>query len=1274
MDFDSEKKALIAELDRLKRAQRISKTGSWEFDFNSNLVHASEETRRIFGRENEVITLEMVMEFPLPEYRPLLDEKLKNLIEKDEEYNVEFQIRRKTDGEMIDIHSIATFDRERNCVTGTLQDITDRKKIERELAKSRIAIKENEENLRITLQSIGDAVISTDVSGNILRMNQVAENLTGWTVEEAAGKSLDEVFKIIHAHTREKVQSPFEKVMENGSIVGLANSTILVSKDGKERQIADSGSPILNPDGEIQGVVVVFRDVSQAYQTRLELQNSEIRYREMVESIPVGMVVYRPTEDGKDFIIQKFNRAAEKIEAISRDEVIGKRVTECFPGVEQFGLLNVFRQVLKTGKPQRHPVAFYEDDRISGWRENFVYLLPEGEICNVYSDETEKKIFETKLLETQSYLSQAISMAKMGYYLIALPSKKVETSSAFDRIVGIEPDSEKTIERWAGIIHPEDRERIVSELNENCFVRYDESMTEYRIIHQKTGEIIWVSAMGRLELNENNEPVFLFGFIQDITERKLMEEEVCKGRERYKSYMEYAPYGIFIADRSGRYVEVNPEACKQTGYSEEELLSKSVADLLAPEDLERGLKSFQKLVDTGQENTELRYLRADGEVCDWAVSAIRLSEDRYMGFKKDITQRKKAEIEMMEARIRFESLADLLPQSIWETDCEGYFTYVNLTGYLTSGYDRSEIESGSVNIFDMVAPEDRERAKKDLQQGVESGILPEDPRYTCLQKDGTTFTALIYGTPIEKSGEIVGIRGITLDISYQKKIEDALKESEERFQLAMEGTSDGLWDRNLLTNEAYFSESFFRMLGYAPNEIPASFDTWQELLHPEDKEEALKKLEDYLSQQEDQYESIFRLQKKNGDYIWILCRGKALFDENGNAVRLVGFNTDITQQKGMEAALLQSQRLQAVGEFASGVAHDFNNSLESILGNIEYLIISKQFDEETDEILDAMRNSVQDTAARIRKIQSFGQTDKAKKEYVPLNLNELIEEVLIQTTPIWKSNPERDGIPIGLMKNLKEVPQVFANPGELRSVLYNLIKNAVEAMPEGGDLSLSSSFENGRVLIRVGDCGKGMDEQTRCKIFDPFFTTKGFQVGRGLGLSGVYQVIQEHGGDICVEYSEIGRGSVFALSLPAMDLKPKEVLPEKIEKREADLLKILWVDDEKSIREIAQKKMEYIGQDVQMAESGEHALSLLQEKRFDLVITDIGMPEMNGWELADEIRKLYGDELLIAVLSGWGKELLSDDLKLHRVDYVLSKPLPMKELKSVLSEIQTRLS
>jgi len=233
--------------------------------------------------------------------------------------------------------------------------------------------------------------------------------------------------------------------------------------------------------------------------------------------------------------------------------------------------------------------------------------------------------------------------------------------------------------------------------------------------------------------------------------------------------------------------------------------------------------------------------------------------------------------------------------------------------------------------------------------------------------------------------------------------------------------------------------------------------------------------------------------------------------------------------------------------------------------------------------------------------------------------------------------------------------------------LYNLIKNSIEAMPDGGKLFFETGLYDNGIYVRLTDNGIGMDEETKSRVFQPFFTTKGYEIGRGLGMSGAYAIIKEHKGELAIIDSSPGQGTTVEVFLP---LAEDQFLTEENDPTNEfkGVAKILWVDDEASIQEIAKELIEALGHLCTTVSNGNDALEILEKENFDLIITDIGMPRMNGWQLADKINERFNGKMKIAALTGWGNQFDDDERNSHKIDFILTKPIKINELKILIDK------
>ena len=385
----------------------------------------------------------------------------------------------------------------------------------------------------------------------------------------------------------------------------------------------------------------------------------------------------------------------------------------------------------------------------------------------------------------------------------------------------------------------------------------------------------------------------------------------------------------------------------------------------------------------------------------------------------------------------------------------------------------------------------------------------------------------------------------------------------------------------------------------------------------------------------------------------------------------------ITEQERIREQFSQMEKLSALGELASGVAHDFNNTLSGILGRAQ-LLLRTDDPEKLKRGLDIIIKTAEDGAKTVKRIQDFAR-QRRDHDFELVSIDQILLDASEITRPRWKNCAEASNIHITLNLQIGSNGMVMGDDSELREVLVNMVFNAIDAMPEGGTLSLTTRNVDDSVLIRVVDTGVGMYPEVRSRIFDPFFTTKG-KAGLGLGLAVSFGIIRRHGGNIEVE-SHYGKGTEFRITLPLAKVAEKSVKtvePSDVESPqtatpvvqsdERSRTRLLVVDDESFVRELLGDILEGEQCDVCLAESGSEALSVFREKEFDGIFTDVGMPGMSGWELAREIRQI-NKEIPIAVITGWGEAVSSNEVKAAGVDWVVAKPFTADRITELVCEV-----
>ena len=384
----------------------------------------------------------------------------------------------------------------------------------------------------------------------------------------------------------------------------------------------------------------------------------------------------------------------------------------------------------------------------------------------------------------------------------------------------------------------------------------------------------------------------------------------------------------------------------------------------------------------------------------------------------------------------------------------------------------------------------------------------------------------------------------------------------------------------------------------------------------------------------------------------------------------------IAEQERIREQFSQLEKLSALGELASGVAHDFNNTLAGILGRAQLLQRTND-PEKIRKGLDIIIKTAEDGAKTVKRIQDFAR-QRRDHDFELVSIDQILTDASEFTRPRWKNCAEAENVHITLELQNRCKGKVMGDESELREVLVNMVFNAIDAMPEGGTLSLSSRVTGDSVVITVADTGIGMSPEVRSRVFDPFFTTKG-KAGLGLGLAVSFGIIRRHGGNIEVE-SQHGMGTKFRITLPiagissdaeSHPMSASELMPASgcvPRTPEHSQLRMLVVDDEDFVRDLLREILEAEGCKVTLAQNGDEALQLFQDNPFDGVFTDVGMPGMSGWELAQAIRE-QSEMIPIAVITGWGEAVGSDEQKEARVDWVIAKPFTADRISELVREI-----
>ena len=541
------------------------------------------------------------------------------------------------------------------------------------------------------------------------------------------------------------------------------------------------------------------------------------------------------------------------------------------------------------------------------------------------------------------------------------------------------------------------------------------------------------------------------------------------------------------------------------------------------------------------------------------------------------------------------------------------------------------------------------------------------------RKDGMCIPCAVTATPFRGSdGNPIGIVEYVRDITERKKSERELRETKEFLERVIENSKDGIL---IVDDSGYIlscNQALEQMNEFSREEMVGKHASILTIDDKEMRRRILEKTAELLEKGYSSYEATFK--SKDGKYIDTECISSMIANGEGQYVAGVSIIRDVTERKRMEERLIQSEKLKSLEGLAGGVAHNFNNMLAAILGRAQLLIMNVQtppgITERRKGVLD-LRKSLEvieeaalEGAHTVRRIQNFSRKKTDDKSLNPVDLNDVIESSLELTKVRWKDEAQSNDIKITIEKQFSRMPSIAGNASEMIELFTNLINNAIDAMPQGGEITIKSFTTNGQVNITVQDTGIGIPEAIRDRIFDPFFTTKGVQ-STGLGLSAAYGIIKRHKGTIVVDGVQ-GEGTAFAMTFPVCEeaIEEQQVKPKG---KTHDKVRILVIEDEKDIRDLIVDILQMNGLDVEIASSGSQGIKLFQEKKFDLVFTDLGMPGMSGWQVAKEI-KMIDKKTPVALITGWQIQLKNAEMKEKGVDLYINKPFKVDQLLQLVQE------
>jgi PAS domain S-box-containing protein len=1129
-------------------------------------------------------------------------------------------------------------------IDGTLIDITERKLADAESSR-----------LAAIVNSTDNAILSTTREGLIATWNAGAERMYGYTAEEMKGKHFS-IF--IPEDRRGDLAANEERLLRGQALVHSELENI--RKDGSRFPVSLTISPIKDVAGFVTGVSVIAHDITEGKRVEKELRLTQFS----MEHASDGMFWM----DSQGRII-RVNEAACRSLGRSREELLSLSIPDIDPLFRKEAW-EAFWEELKS----RGTMAFETQHQTKQGRiftvaitANRVEFDGKEYSFALVHDITERKRADESLRESEERFRATFENAGIGMALVDMQGRPIKSNPRLRQMLGY---SEEELSRmvFTEFTHPDDRELDWGLYSELVTGKYEKYEIEKRFLN-KGGGMVWGLLTASLVKDSDRRPVCAVAMVQDITERKRTERELRLTQFSVK----HASEAIFWIDPQGLIVYVNEAACRSLGRSREELLSLSIPDLDPLTPKEAWGRFWEEIKARGSMTFETQNETKLGRIFPVEISANYLEFDgkEYaFAFNHDITERKRAEEELLFKTALLEAQAETTIDGILVVDMTDHILLVN-----------SQFSKMWNSAEEAIHTKDDRKLREYVQAQVKDpATFIERVRYLNAHeteksrdelelKNGRVFDR--YSSPLRDStGKLYGRIWYFRDITERKK-----SEAEHiRLVTAIEQSAEAVVITNTDGVIEYVNPAFTWITGYG-------------------REEALgQNLRILKSGKQDRafyqqlWATILKGEIWHGEIINRRKDGKLYTEEvnitpireaRGEITHFIAAKQDVTERRSMEEQLHHAAKMEAVGRLAGGVAHDFNNLLTIINGYTELLLETPASEIKPGAFLKEIKDAGERAASLTRQLLAFSRRQVLAPR--ALDLNGVVSNVEKMLRRLIGEDVELRTVLDPSLGRIK------ADPGQIEQVIMNLAVNARDAMPSGGILTIETSnveldqtFARSHVgvkpgphvMLKVGDTGVGMTVETKARIFEPFFTTKEKGKGTGLGLATVYGIVQQSEGVIWVD-SELGQGTVFKISLPAVSEIPAPEGHAKTETAAASGSEtILVVEDEEGVRSLVCAALESVGYKVLETDGAASALATCAkyDGPIHLLLTDVVMPQLSGPLVAEKLTSLRPD-IKVLYMSGYTDDaVVRHGVLSHDMPFI-QKPFTPMALRRKIREV-----
>lgn len=1109
-------------------------------------------------------------------------------------------------------------------IGGIVIEISDRKRIEKEQAR-----------LTAILEATSDLVGIADATGHNVYLNQAGQKMMGISPEEA--RSPFNVDFTFDPSMRARFHNEaLPTALREGSWVG---ENVFLAKDGRKIPVSQVLIVHKTETGEVEFISTIARDISDRKKAEADRQLLATTIENSRDFIGVASMEGRP---------MLVNQAGMDLVGLSSvEEARSKHIDDFFlPEDLDFLKQHVLPTLMQEGGWRgdyrfRH---FVTGQPISVDYTLFLVKHPETNeplgIATITRDIRDRKKNEEALKQSEERFRSLVEASAQivwntnaeGEFVTEQPGWTAFTGQTYDECKGW---------GWLDAIHPHDRSYVATAWLTALATRSLYAV-EFRM-RRHDGEHRYMNCRAVPILQANGTIREWVGANTDITERKQAEEALRERNALLNSILESTPDFIVVKDREGRHVALNSNLANLIGKPIEEIVGKDDLEVLPPDVAREIMAKDRQIIATGiTETYEEEVLIGDRSGTFLSTKAPwRDAHGNILGIvaiTRDISDRKQAEAALAESEERFRCLVEGATGLIWSSTLDGTLTYISPQFKEMVGYEPSEFLGRS--FAPLVHPKFLASCYEFLQQVVATGEKRQGFEFKYIRKDGSWVWANSNVSPSKDiNGCVVGFQGIIEDISDRKQAEEALKQSEERYRSLILAISQIVWTADaegrcpdIPSLRSYTGQTVEEVVGYG----------WLDAMHPDDRQQTARVWMEAL-QTKSLYDIEYRIRAADGTYRYFQGRGVPILNEDGSIQEWVGICTDIDDRKQAEIALAKAKEAaeaasRAKSEFLANMSHELRTPLNGIMGYAQILQRSKFLKEEERSRVDVIYQCGSHLLTLINDILDLSKIEAQKVELLPTDFH--FPAFLQGVAEMCRIRAELKGIHFHF-QSTSEIPiGIRADEKRLRQVLINLLSNAIK-FTDAGSVTFTVSFATeGKIRFEVRDTGIGIAREQLRAIFQPFEQVgdrRRQTEGTGLGLAISQRIVELMSSTIQVQ-SEIGVGSIFwfDVSLPPADEWVKASQTDHqgqiigIKDRQP---KILVIDDKWANRSVITNLLSPIGFEVSEAVDGREGWQKVREFQPDLVITDLLMPELDGFELIKLIRDSEDLKHIIIIVS-----------------------------------------